>query len=593
MIQLHRSVLNNLEKMRFIRSKWFALCTVFVGVLLLLLGFVFFASKKTSVVVTALQKNEIATAVAHAQRAQNVITPLSFLTFGKIPILRAWQLTLEIPQQAQNLVDTTYQLAPTANTEQKTLTTLIFPVETLKNTLTELSELLNHIPLPQKYAAKVTLLHSLTDILETVYTTVQKLSTGTTTWVVLLQNTDELRATGGFAGSYALITIKDGTIEPPVIEDIYDADGQFTGYVAAPAGIREYTSSNNGLRLPDANWYPEFAQSAQTMLQFFALGNKRSLSGMGAINLNVIEDLLRVTGPLYIPDYNATVNADTLHQVLREERDNFFAGSIQKKHLLSLTFSILQEKIATLGADQKRMLVAALIERIKTKDIQLYAIDSQLQNTLTQNGLSPALIPGKFTNYLTTQENTCKAVQCPQLLLSLIESNVGINKVNRSIERTVTLTQKSDQELSVKVEFHNTALANDSTLLSKKTELPQPFRILTAQNGYANYQRIITSPDLEVSHIQVANAPITPTAEQYTTPAGVRVDSAGFLLTVLPESKTTLEFTLKLHKSAGALSDYSLFIFKQSGLTPPLYSVTTPSQQLQFSLSGDTVLSLK
>jgi hypothetical protein len=580
--------------MYHIRSQWFALCSVCVGLALVGTGCVFFAAKETQAAVMALEKTDFAASITHARRAQQIVVPLNFLSFDTLPLLSSWQLILQIPEKTQQLVSAATALIPSPEIPEPSLAPLLIPVASLEGTLTQLETTLAQTPsIQQKYAMQLTQLKKVQETLSLARIFLQQMSTGSATWVVLLQNTDELRATGGFAGSYALITIRNGVLEPPVIEDIYDADGQFTGYVAAPAGVREYTSSNKGLRLPDANWYPEFAQSAQTMLQFFALGNKRSLSGMAAVNLSVAEDLLRLTGPLYIPDYNVNVSAENLHQALREERSDFFPGSIQKKHILSLTLSILQARLTSLPTAEKQLVFTKMLERMHTKDIQLYAVNPDLQAALLTQGLSPALQPGLLTTYLNYQADSCATTQCPHLLFSLIESNVGINKVNRAVERTVKLTKVDDTQMQGSVTFHNTALAQDTTLLAAKTPLTTTSRVLTAQNGYANYQRIITSPELTITELSVAGKKITPTPEDYTTPSGVPVHSVGFLLPVLPQSEVTLEFTLTLSPAAGSLSDYALFIFKQSGLTPALHTLTTPTQNLQFTLSSDAVISLK
>lgn len=124
------------------------------------------------------------------------------------------------------------------------------------------------------------------------------LMTGNHRLVVLLQNSDELRATGGFMGSYAVIELNEGVIHQLHVQDIYVPDGQFTGFVTAPPGAAEYLSSGKGLRLPDSNWYPDFPTSAQSVMQFFALGKETQIKTIVAINVEVVEELLNITGPI-------------------------------------------------------------------------------------------------------------------------------------------------------------------------------------------------------------------------------------------------------------------------------------------------------
>src|SRR3989338_4365332 len=56
-------------------------------------------------------------------------------------------------------------------------------------------------------------------------------NTGKKTYLVLFQNNLEIRPTGGFIGSYGLLTIEDGHVSDFRIFDVYQADGQLKGHV--------------------------------------------------------------------------------------------------------------------------------------------------------------------------------------------------------------------------------------------------------------------------------------------------------------------------------------------------------------------------
>ncbi len=579
--------------MQLFTIKWPAYAALVCGFLLLLCGTLFFAVKETQLSVEALQNGRLQASEVHALRAQKVVTPLAFISGGISKTVRAWQAVLRLPTQSQAVLTAVTTLQPGSATETASLLPLRTALSELKETLTTLSDYgQSSKRLQQKYPQE---LHSISQAAQQATAISQiltTLSSGTQTWIVVLQNSDELRATGGFAGSYAVLSTHDGILEPIVIEDIYDADGQFTGYVTAPAGVREYTSSNNGLRLPDANWYPDFAQSAETMLQFFALGNRHAISGVGAVTVSVISDILRLTGPVYLPDYNTNVSADTLQQVLREERSEFFPGSIQKKHILSLTMALLQEKVRSLSPADKRALAQILLDKITVKDIQLYAVDPSVQTALSEAGVSPTLQPRPSTPQLPESPVLCTEEYCPHHLLALIESNVGINKINPAITRSVHLTLTDPQTLTGTITFHNSALAQDSTLLSKVTALPTG-HALTAKNGYANYQRILTHPDIKVSAVQVADKPLSLSEETYSTPSGTAVLSTGFLVTVLPQAETTVHVTLTTRPGTPSFTEQPLFLFKQAGLQPTLYTLQTPTQSQQFTLTSDLLVPLK
>src|SRR5579859_7780532 len=115
---------------------------------------------------------------------------------------------------------------------------------------------------PLNYFLTRTQLPNLIAKLDDINTLAQILLTNTHRYVILFQNSEELRATGGFMGSYALVELQNGRLTKLDIQDIYQPDGQFYGFVEAPPGVKDYLSSGKGLRLPDANWSPDFPTSA-------------------------------------------------------------------------------------------------------------------------------------------------------------------------------------------------------------------------------------------------------------------------------------------------------------------------------------------
>ena len=82
------------------------------------------------------------------------------------------------------------------------------------------------------------------------------------TYLILFQNNTELRPTGGFIGSYGLMTVKSGSMGSLSIHDVYEADGQLKAHVDPPMAFRDYMSQPNWF-LRDSNFDPDFALSAQ------------------------------------------------------------------------------------------------------------------------------------------------------------------------------------------------------------------------------------------------------------------------------------------------------------------------------------------
>ncbi|MEK9152448.1 MAG: DUF4012 domain-containing protein, partial [Patescibacteria group bacterium] len=131
---------------------------------------------------------------------------------------------------------------------------------------------------------------------------------GTRRYLTVFQNNAELRATGGFIGSFALLDVKKGEIKNIDMPGggSYDLQGSLKSNYAAPQPLRLI---NPRWQFQDANWSPDFATSAQTISWFYGKSGGPSVDGVIAINASFMEKLLEVTGPIEMPEYGKTVTS--------------------------------------------------------------------------------------------------------------------------------------------------------------------------------------------------------------------------------------------------------------------------------------------
>ena len=100
-------------------------------------------------------------------------------------------------------------------------------------------------------------------------------------YVLLFQNTSELRPTGGFPGSYALIEFDKGAMKEFFVDDIYNPDGQMKEKIIPPRPLQKITP-NWGMR--DANWFIDFQVSAKKIAEFYYKDTKTLVVGAAAGN---------------------------------------------------------------------------------------------------------------------------------------------------------------------------------------------------------------------------------------------------------------------------------------------------------------------
>ncbi len=251
------------------------------------------------------------------------------------------------------------------------------------------------------------------------------------TLLVLLQNNNELRPTGGFIGSLMHLTIEDGAISDMRVEDVYTVDGQLKGHVDPPIPIRDVLTQEHWY-LRDSNWNPDFEESAQKAMWFYQKETGESVNGVIAMNASFIMKLLRLTGPVRLIDGGDEIREDNFFtKSLEYTQTDFFPGSTQKKDFLG---NLLQTLTTTIFQSKKIsgvQLFETIDQALQEREAQLFFTDSDAEQLVTQFEWAGKLPTKQVCDSSTTP-------QCVLHYLGAIEANLGVNKVNYYIRRNDT-----------------------------------------------------------------------------------------------------------------------------------------------------------
>ena len=214
-------------------------------------------------------------------------------------------------------------------------------------------------------------------------------------YLILFQNTFELRPTGGFVGSYAVVDVQSGkllNIDVPGAGS-YDFQGQLDVYEKPPVPLQLI---NKRWEFQDSNWFPDFPASAKKMAWFFEHGKKVTVDGVVAINSSVLERLLTVIGPLQNDDYNVLLQSeDALQQLEKEVRSYDNLEENTPKKILSSVLEQIFASLQKMSPDKLINLVTQTHEALSNKEIQLYFNDSYLQNVLQEYGWTGEILETK------------------------------------------------------------------------------------------------------------------------------------------------------------------------------------------------------
>lgn len=270
------------------------------------------------------------------------------------------------------------------------------------------------------------------------------------TYAVLLQNNQELRPTGGFLEDVALLTFNQGTLTSIRVLSSEEIDKQLGGLVVPPEEIKKYLGEKYW-HFFDSNWNPNFPDAANQITWFLEKSLGVDVDGVLTIDLYGLENILEKTGPLDLPDYNEVVT----HKNLQDQFEFHSEVSLvdNKEDYRKKVFEEILKKISTLPKEKAIPLFAALQQNFAEYHILASFKAADEQNTVKALGWSGALLQPDCPPQL-------EADNCLVDVAAQIEANVGINKANYYLERTiddqVALTATQAAHIRT-ITYHNTA----------------------------------------------------------------------------------------------------------------------------------------
>lgn len=250
--------------------------------------------------------------------------------------------------------------------------------------------------------------------------------TGERNYLVLSQNNDELRPSGGYISTYGYLTIRNSRVTG------YGYSATSTTSPNPPNAdfVSELNIPNWWLRYRepiyaawDGSWFADFPSTARMAMWYYNTGSNphSPVEGVIAIDITGFEYLLAVLGDVTVPSYDVTVNAQNFRQVIYDIRAFGQGSEPHKRFLVALYQEIFSQwQNASINTAQNTEILGALLQALKEKHIMLYFNDEQLNQAVDLLGWSGAQAPAVDHDYLM-----------------VADANLG-NKSNHSIYRSLT-----------------------------------------------------------------------------------------------------------------------------------------------------------
>lgn len=382
-------------------------------------------------------------------------------------------------------------------------------------------------------------------------------------YLVLFQNNMELRPTGGFIGSYAMITFDKGKLSEINVSDMYSADGQLKGHVDPPEPLRKHLGEG-GWYMRDANWDPDFKESSIKVEWFLEKEVNEKVDGVIAIDLSFVRDILKITGPLDLVDFNKQITFDNLYSETQTEVENsFFPGSIKKTSFLTSLSKNLILAVETMPSEKWLGFVKEVYTNLESRHIQIYLHDSNSQKALSNLGFTGELDMDIYCN-----------TRCISDRYLLVDANLGVNKANLFINRSQVL---------------NTTISKTGINHELTVRYENKAGVAVGKSGvYKTYTRLILPKEADIVGVRIYETDGKYLDAEFDKNYSSDKKEIGFLVEVVPNSQKLVQLVWNLNtanlENGG---EYNLTVFKQAGTDEDLLKVVARVKDL--TLTGKPV----
>ncbi len=365
-------------------------------------------------------------------------------------------------------------------------------------------------------------------------------------YLLLLQNNMELRPGGGFLGQYAIVRVRDGEVIDFKVEDANLLDQRIKVKVTPPWPFTRYLQIKRW-KFRDSNFSPDFPTNVAKARYFLRLaGVNNRFDGVVAINATVLNEALKITGPITVRG----VTFDAKDAVLTLEEavgKNYLGDDVDpaakqaRKNIMIEMAHVLLDRLVK-PSNFKKISDLAFAE-LNNKDVQLFFTDENLQAKVVAAGWSGKLDDSWDNDFLM-----------------VVDANLGGLKsdyfVKRRIVHEVDFTTGERAVATTRVYYNHTAKYGD-----------------WRTSDWHGYVRMIVPSGSEfLERVKTGGVRTTHLKDFNKTQFGYKVDAV-----MNRELETIIKYRLPAHITA---DNYKFYIQKQSGVgdVPLTVIVKTPKK---------------
>ncbi len=248
----------------------------------------------------------------------------------------------------------------------------------------------------------------------------------TVSYLILAQNSDELRPSGGYISTYGWMTVRNGR----VVDYSYSPTTTTSPFPPGQSFLETFEIPDWWIRYRepifaawDGSWYADFPSTAELARSYYDAGaNPQSpITGVIAIDIVGFEYIMEALQAVPMPEYGVVVRPDNFRELVYDIRA-FGEGEVPHKRFVAAIYEQIFSEWQEIGRDEQTNsdLLGLLLKALQEKHIMVYFADESLNESLSILDWSGVQSPATNSDYLM-----------------VADANMG-NKSNRSVLRQLT-----------------------------------------------------------------------------------------------------------------------------------------------------------
>lgn len=382
-------------------------------------------------------------------------------------------------------------------------------------------------------------------------------------YLLLFQNNSEARATGGFIGTYGTVELDEGQIKSLQVSNIYDLDGQFPDKIVPPVQLKGFSES---WRIHDANWFADFPTSARKLALFYEKAGGSTVDGVISLTPDIIEKLLALTGPIEMPDYGTSLNAQNFRDIVQFKVEiDYDKSENRPKQILSDFAPKFLDQLWVVWPAKSQQILETFNDSLLQKDILFYFTEPMLEKKFVDQGWGGEILSTE-KDYLMVVNTNVNGFKTDRMIQQRIFHEAEVQP-DGSVIDTVQIT-RTHQGGQSQYDWYNKTNSDymrvyvplGSTLLSAQGfDFQNPLKPVFSEEGFKR------DPDLTAQESSMRSGEEN---TQIFTESGKTV--FGNWVFVEPGQSVTVSYQYKLPFKVNPQqfsSSYSLMAQKQPGAT--------------------------